>query len=86
MHFNYLYAVALFFLAMILDAVYAIYTFALTKHQTSLAGLMSGLVYVLGGIGVVSYVSNKLYLIPLALGAFVGTIIVVEYEKRNNSK
>ena len=86
MHFSIVYAVALFFLAMILDAVYAMYTFALTKHQSMLASTMSGLVYVLGAVGVVSYVSNKLYLIPLSLGAFVGTIVVVEYEKRNNIK
>lgn len=83
MHFNILYGVGLFFLAMALDAVYAMYTFALTKHQSALAGIMSGLVYVLGAVGVVSYVSNKLYLIPLSLGAFVGTIIVIEYEKKH---
>jgi 4-hydroxybenzoate polyprenyltransferase len=86
MHFSIVYAIALFFLAMILEAVYARYTFALTKHQSLLAGVMSGLVYVIGAIGVVSYVSNKLYLIPISIGAFIGTIIVVEYEKRNNIK
>jgi len=84
MHFSFLYAVMLFLVAMLLDAVYAIYTFSLTKHKTMLAGTMSIFVYLLGAIGVVSYVHQKLYLIPLCLGAFLGTIIVVEYEKRHH--
>ena len=83
MHFNIIYAVGLFFLAMLLDAVY---TFSVIKHKALMSGAMGGLIYILSAVGVVSYVNNKLYLIPLALGAFVGTVIVVEYEKRKNIK
>jgi len=83
MHFHLLFAIGLFFIAMLLDAVYAIYTFAMIKYKSLLSGFMSGLVYIFGAVGVVSYVNNKWYLVPLSMGAFIGTIIVIEYEKRH---
>jgi len=82
MEFNFLIALGLFILAAVLDAVHASYTYAVMKHRSILAGSLTALIYFLSAIGILSYVNNKLYLIPLALGAFFGTIIVIEIEKK----
>ncbi len=85
-HFNFSYGILLFFIALILDAVFALYTFSVTKHQPMKAGLYSALTYLLGALGIVSFVNNKLYVIPLSLGAFLGAFLIVEKEKRDTKK
>lgn len=86
MKFNILIAVGLFFVAAILDAVYTSYTYAVMKHRSIYAGTLTALIYFLSAIGILSYVNNKVYLVPLALGAFFGTVFVVELEKRKKKK
>ncbi len=86
MQFNLWYALLLFCLAGLLDAVYASYTFAVMKHKSLRAGALSSFIYFLSAIGILSYVDNKLYLIPLSLGAFAGTVCVVEFEKRKKQR
>lgn len=85
-HFNLGYSIFLFFAALALDAVFAMYTFSVTKHQSVKAGLLSALIYVLSAVGIVSFVNNKIYVIPLSLGAFFGAFLIVEKEKRNTKK
>jgi hypothetical protein len=80
MEFNWLQAIGLFFAALVLDAIFALYTIAVIKSKALLAANMSLLTYVLGAVGVVSFVHNKWYIIPLSLGAFVGSYAVVKYE------
>lgn len=85
-HFNFGYSVVLFIVALILDAVFALYTLAVTKHQSVKAGILSALIYILSAFGILSFVNNKLYVIPLSLGAFFGAFLIVEKEKRDNKK
>jgi len=86
MEFNWLAAIGLFFVSVALDAVFALYTVAIVKHQPFLASTMSLTTYLLSAIGIVSYVKNKWYLIPLATGAFVGTYLIVKREALKNKK
>ncbi|HEV2412582.1 MAG TPA: hypothetical protein VGS28_02120 [Candidatus Saccharimonadales bacterium] len=80
------YSILLFFVALILDAVFALYTFSVTKHEPVKAGIYSAFIYLLSALGIVSFVNNKLYVIPLSLGAFLGAFLIVEKEKRDNKK
>ena len=80
MEFNWLEAIGLFFASMALDAVFALYTVAVVKLRPLYAANMSLLTYVLGAIGLVSFVHNKWYILPLSAGAFVGSYLVVKYE------
>lgn len=90
MEFNWLLAFGLFIASSLLDAIFALYTVAIIDTKPLKAANLSLLTYILEAAGVVNYVKNKWYLIPLALGAFVGSYIVVKREEmkkqRKNNK
>lgn len=73
---------AFFFAYFVVDWAYAVYTIAAGKLQTLRSANYGTLIYVLGALGVLSYSENFLYIIPLALGAWLGTVFAVETEKR----
>lgn len=70
---------------MLVDALYAYYTLQVTKKNPYAAATSGALMYFLLAIGVLNYVQNYLYLIPLALGSWIGTFIVVKRERRLNA-
>ena len=80
MDFNIWLAIGLFFAATLLDAIFALYTVAVINTNPFRAASLSFLTYMLEAVGVVNYVENKLYLLPLAVGAFVGSYAVVKWE------
>jgi hypothetical protein len=90
MEFNWLLAIGLFFAALALDAVFALYTVAIINTRPLAAANLSLLTYMLEAVGVVNYVNNRWYLIPLAGGAFFGSYIIVKREsnkaKNENKK
>jgi type IV secretory pathway VirB3-like protein len=86
MDFNWMTAIGLFFASLLLDAVFALYIVAVNKGQSILAATLSLITYLLMAVGIVSYVENKWYIVPLALGAFVGSYIIVERESRKKQK
>ena len=85
MEFNYLAAIGLFFAATALDAIFALYTVAVINTKPMRAASLSLLTYTLEAVGVVNYVNNRWYLVPLGLGAFVGSYAVVKWEERKKS-
>jgi uncharacterized protein YebE (UPF0316 family) len=86
MEFNWLLAVGLFFASFALDAIFALYTVAVMKNKAFQAASWSLLTYVLAAVGLVSFIDNKWYLIPLSLGAFAGAYAVVKREELKKSK
>jgi hypothetical protein len=86
MEFNWLVALGLFIAATFLDAIFALYTVAVIQTQPLKAASLSFLTYTLEAVGVVNYVNNKWYLIPLAIGAFVGSYAVVKWEAVKKNK
>lgn len=88
MEFNRLIAVGLFFASFALDAIFALYTVAVIKTKALQAASWSLLTYLLYAIGLVNFIDNKWYIIPLSLGAFAGAYAVVKHEalKKQKSK
>jgi hypothetical protein len=86
MEFNWLGAIGLFFAALVLDAVFALYTVAVVKSKALTAASMSFLTYLLSAVGILSFVNDKWYVLPLGLGAFVGSYIVVKYEANKKDR
>jgi hypothetical protein len=78
-------AMIIFVAYMLVDALYAYYTLQVTKKNPYAAATSGALMYFLLAIGVLNYVQNYLYLIPLALGSWIGTFIVVKRERRLNA-
>lgn len=86
MAINWLAAIGLFLASAALDAVFALYIVAVGKGQALLAATMSLVTYLLMAVGIVNYVENKWYIVPLALGAFVGSYVIVKREAGQKKK
>ena len=78
--FDWRIALVVFVAYIIVDALYAYYTIRVTERRAKLAATSSMFIYILGAIGVLNYVENYLYIIPLALGAWLGSYLVVRHE------
>lgn len=77
--FNWFTAATVFVVYVLFDILYALYVLCVSRQQAVAASLISSALYSLGAYGVMSYLHNAWYLIPLALGAFVGTYLAVKY-------
>lgn len=77
--FNWLTAVIVFCVYVIFDILYALYVICVSRRQALRASVISSFLYSLGAYGVMNYLENRWYLVPLACGAFIGTYIAVKY-------
>ena len=82
--FNFEIALGIFVAYVVVDAMYAYYTLQVTKRRPYSAATVGALMHFLLALGVLSYVHNFLYIIPLALGSWVGTFLVVKRERSLN--
>ena len=79
--FDWRIGVLIFFVYIVIDALYAYYTLEVTKRNPYAAATAGAFMYFLLAIGVLNYVHNFLYLVPLALGSWVGTFGMVQRER-----
>jgi len=77
--FSWLTALTVFVVYVFFDILYALYVICVSKRQAVAASAISSVLYSLGAYGVMNYLHNTWYLIPLALGAFIGTYVAVKY-------
>lgn len=75
-------ALLVFVAYVLIDGMYAYYTIAVTKRRPVASASVGALMHFLIAFGVLNYVQNYLYLIPLALGSWVGTYLVVSRNKK----
>ncbi len=78
-------AVILIGVYIVIDGLYAHYTIQISKRRPVAAATTSGMMHFLMAIGVLNYVHNFLYIIPLAIGSWVGTYLVVLYHHKRES-
>jgi len=78
--FNFILATGIFAVYLVIDALYAYYTLSVTKHHAFAAATSGFAMHFLLAFGVINYVGNYLYVIPLALGSWVGTYVIVRRE------
>lgn len=80
--FNFLVAIGLFLFYLFVEMLDSSLTFSLTQHKSLRSALVTFILYTTLAVEVVAIISNYLHIIPVALGAALGSYIVVEYEKR----
>ncbi len=78
-------ALLVFVAYVFIDGMYAYYTIAVTKRRPFASATTGALMHFLIAFGVLNYVQNYLYLIPLALGSWVGTYLIVSLDKKRTS-
>ncbi|MFA6365497.1 MAG: hypothetical protein WCW78_03810 [Candidatus Paceibacterota bacterium] len=66
------------------DMLWAFYIRRSNDGKALSAALFSSAIILSGGLVVVAYVENNWYLLPAALGAFIGTFISIQFDKRKN--
>lgn len=74
-------ALIVFVIYVLVDGMYAYYTLEVTKRRPYSAASIAALMHFLLAYGVINYTENYGYIIPLALGSWVGTFIVVRREQ-----
>lgn len=77
--FSWTQATLVFAVYVVFDILYALYVLCVARKQAIRASAISSALYSLGAYGVMTYLENPLYLVPLALGAFLGTFLAVRY-------
>ena len=78
--FDIALAFLLFMAYIIVDGLYAYYTYAIIKRTPFRAATSGMVIHFILAFGVISYVENFWYVIPLACGSWVGTYSVTRYE------
>lgn len=79
--FSFVTAAVIFFLYILIDGLYAYYTMAVTEKRPMRAAMTASTLHLLLAIGVLSYVDNYLYVMPLVAGSWIGTFIMVRRSK-----
>ena len=79
--FSVVTALLLVLTYIIIDGLYAYYTIQIAKRHAFRAATTSGVMHFLLAVGVLNYVHNFLYVIPLAIGSWIGTYIIVRWHK-----
>lgn len=77
--FSWMTALTVFVVYVVFDILYALYVLCVSRKQAVAASGISAVLYSLGAYGVRSYMDNPWYVLPLGIGAFVGTYIAVKY-------
>ena len=84
MEFNFITACLIFIAYVLIDGMYAYYTQSIVKKKAFVSATTGALMHFLIAFGVLNYVQNFLYVIPLALGSWVGTYLVVKHDGSSN--
>jgi uncharacterized membrane protein YfcA len=68
------------FTAMVLlDLVWVAYTKKVIKNKPALAGMYASAIMLINAVVTISYVTDPWMLLPVALGAFVGSYVGVRF-------
>lgn len=82
MEWNWWWALLIFVVDGGIDVLWVFYTNAISKSRALWAAIMSVALLLAGAITIISYIENRLYLIPAALGSFLMTYLAVRFDKK----
>src|SRR6476620_552442 len=81
-NFNVLAAIGFFIFYLFIEMLDSSLTFSLTQHKSVRSAVVTFVLYITLAVEIIAIVSNYLYIIPVALGAALGSYLTVEYEKK----
>ncbi len=84
--FDPLIGVGIFVAYMLIDALYARWTFEITRLDEYRAATTGAIMHILLAFGVLNYTGNYLYVVPLVLGSAIGTFFYVRAERLRVAK
>jgi hypothetical protein len=78
LNFDFKIAAVVFIAYLLIDAMYAYYTIAVVEKRPVMSASVGAVMHFLIAFGILNYVQNYLYVIPLAFGSWLGTYLVVK--------
>ena len=85
-HINYSAWTVLFFISIIFDIVYTKSVLYISRLIPKKAAITSVLLYLLTAIGTINYVKNPFNLVPICIGAWIGSYFILKYEAKLRAK
>jgi len=73
---------AMFLAYFVYDWIWAHYMISVTNLKATSAATLGSVIYIIGVFGVLNYVENLLYTIPMVVGGWLGTYYAVKREKK----
>jgi len=86
MTFNWVTATTIFVGYCALDWLYTIYIFAIAERRKLLAANIGAGIYTLSAYGVVHYVADWRYVVPMIAGGWLGTYLSVWHQQWKEAK
>jgi hypothetical protein len=80
--FNFFVAIGLLGFYLIVEALDSSLTFSLVQHKSLRSAAVTFILYFTLAVEIVAIISNYLYILPVAIGAALGSYLSVEYEKK----
>ncbi len=81
-NFNFIAAGGFFIFYLVVEILDSSLTFSLTQHKSLRSAVVTFILYTTLAVEIVAIISNYLYIVPVALGAALGSYLTVEYEKK----
>jgi len=77
--------ILLFLVSIVYDIFYTKSIIHISRLDAGAAANLSVLLYLMMAYGTINYVKNFINLIPIAIGAWVGTYAILKYERRQRN-
>lgn len=78
--------IIVFLAVTLVDIIWALYIKAIAQNAVIRAGITATAIYILGEYAILAYTESPIYIIPATLGAFIGTILTVYWNKKEDEK
>ncbi len=82
-YFDWWKAILIFLATGVSDILWVLYIRRTGEGKAISAALFSTSIVVLGAFVILTYIGNNLYLIPAAIGAFLGTVVTIKFDLKN---
>ncbi len=80
--FSIIVAIGLFIFYLFVEMLDSSLTFSLIQHKSLRSALVTFMLYITLAVEVVAIIANYLYIFPVAIGAALGSYLIVEHEKK----
>lgn len=84
--FSPLIALGVILSYILVDALYAKYTLEVVSLHPYMSATIGASMHFLLAFGVIQYTENRLYIFPLVIGSWIGTYLVVMFEKKKKDR
>ena len=78
--------ILLFLVSIVYDIFYTKSVIHISRLDAGAAANLSVLLYLMMAYGTINYVKNFINLIPIAIGAWIGTYGILKYERKQRNK